>query len=99
MLMAGRRRAAGQGVPGESLDLLLNIAMNLELLLVFPGGSDGKGSACNAGEAGSIPGSGRSPGEANGFPLQDSCLENFMGRGAWWALVQGAAKSWTRLSE
>ena len=68
MLMAGRRRAAGQGVPGESLDLLLNIAMNLELLLVFPGGSDGKGSACNAGEAGSIPGSGRSPGEANPTP-------------------------------
>ena len=65
----------------------------------FPGGSNGKESACNAGDTGSIPGSGRSPGEANGFPLQYSCLENFVGRGAWWATVQGAAKSWTRLSE
>ena len=41
----------------------------------FPGGSDGKASACNAGEPGSIPGSGRSPGEGNGNPLQHSCLE------------------------
>ena len=41
----------------------------------FPGGSDGKESACNAGDQGSIPGSGRSPGEANGYPLQYSCLE------------------------
>ena len=42
----------------------------------FPGGSDGKASACNAGDPGSIPGSGRSPGEGNGNPLQHSCLEN-----------------------
>ena len=47
------------------------------------GGSDGKASACNAGDLGSIPGSGRSPGEGNGNPLQYSCLENFMDRGAW----------------
>ena len=51
----------------------------------FPGGSDGKASACNAGDLGSIPGLGRSPGEGNGNPLQYSCLENHMGRGAWWA--------------
>ena len=44
----------------------------------FPGGSDGKESACNAGDLGSIPGSGRSPGEGNGYPLQYSCLENPM---------------------
>ena len=49
----------------------------------FPGGSDGKAYACNAGDPGSIPGSGRSPGEGNGNPLQYSCLENPMVRGAW----------------
>ena len=48
-----------------------------------PGGSDGKVSACNAGDPGSIPGSGRSPGEGNGNPLQHSCLENPMDEGAW----------------
>ena len=49
----------------------------------FPGGSDGKESTCNAGDASSIPGSGRSPGVGNGYPLQYSCLENPMDRGAW----------------
>ena len=49
----------------------------------FPGGSDGKASACNAGDPGSIPGLGRSPGEGNGTPLQYSCLENPMDGGAW----------------
>ena len=49
----------------------------------FPGGSDGKASACNVGDLGSIPGLGRSPGEGNGNPLQDYCLENPMERGAW----------------
>ena len=65
----------------------------------FPGGSDGKTSACNAGDLGSIPGLGRSPGEGNGNPLQHSCLENPMDRVAWWAAVQGVAESWTRLSD
>ena len=58
----------------------------------FPGGSDGKQSACNAGDPGSIPGSGRSPGEGNGNPLQCSCLENSMDRRAWWASVHGDAE-------
>ena len=49
----------------------------------FPGESDGKESVCNAGDPGSIPGSGRSPGEGHGNPLQYSCLENSMDRGAW----------------
>ena len=49
----------------------------------FPGGSNGKASACNVGDPGSIPGLGRSPGEGNGNPLQDYCLENPMDRGAW----------------
>ena len=64
----------------------------------FPGGSVGKESACNAGDPGSIPGLGRSPGEGNGNPLPYSCLENRMDRGAWWATVHGVIKSWTRLS-
>ena len=57
-----------------------------------PGGSDGKESACNAGDVGLIPGAGRSHGEGNGNPLQSSCLENFMDRGAWWATGHGVAK-------
>ena len=65
----------------------------------FPGGSDGKESACNEGDPGSIPGLGRSPGEGNGYPLQYSCLENSMDRGAWWATVHGVTKSWRRLSD
>ena len=50
----------------------------------FPGGSNGKESACNAGDLGLIPESGRSPGEGNGNPLQYSYLKNSMDRGAWW---------------
>ena len=61
----------------------------------FPGGSEGETSACNAGDPGSIPGSGRSPGEGNGNLLQYSCLENPMDREAWWATAHGVAKSWT----
>ena len=61
--------------------------------LGFPGGSDGKESACNSGDLSLIPGSGRSPGEGNDNPLQYSCLENSMDRGAWWATVHGVAKS------
>ena len=67
--------------------------------LGFPGGSVVKNSlvapARNAGDAGSIPGSGRSPGEGNGNPLQYSCLENPTDRGAWQAIVHGFAKSQT----
>ena len=61
----------------------------------FPGGSDGKESGCTAGDLGSIPGSGRSSEEGNGNPLQCSCLENSMDRGAWQAIDHGVAKSWT----
>ena len=52
-------------------------------------------SSCNRGDWGLIPGSGRSPGEGNGNPLQYSCLENCMDRGAWWATLHGITKSWT----
>ena len=64
----------------------------------LPGGPDGKESACNEGEPGPISGLGRSLGGGNGNPLQDSCLENPVDRGAWWATVHGIAKSWTQLS-
>ena len=65
----------------------------------FRGNSVGKKSACNAGDQGLIPGSGRSPGEGNGNPLQCSWLENLMDGGAWWATVHGVTKSRTRLSD
>ena len=59
----------------------------------FPSGLHGKEPACDVGDLGSVPGSGGSLGEGNGNPLQYSCLENPMGRGAWWATVQGVTKS------
>ena len=65
----------------------------------FPCGSDGKASACNAGDPASIPGSGRSPGKGNDNPLQYSCLENSMDWGAWLATVHGVAKNRTWLSD
>ena len=61
----------------------------------FPGGSVVKNPPANAGDMGSIPGSGRSPGARNGNPLQYSCLENPMERGAWWAALHRVAKNQT----
>ena len=77
------------------------LSLNLTRLgaLSYPGVSDGKESACNAGDPGSIPGLGRSPGEGNGNPLQYSCLENPMDRGAWQGVDHGIAKSQTQRSE
>ena len=66
---------------------------------VFPGGSDGKESACRAGDPGLIPGSRRSPGEGKGNPPQYSCLEKLVDREAQRATVHGVAKSWTRLKQ
>ena len=60
--------------------------------LGFPGGSEGKESACNTGDSGSIPGSRRSPGEGNDNPLQYSYLENPMDREAWWATIHGSQR-------
>ena len=65
----------------------------------FPGGSEVKVSACNAGDPGSIPGLGRSPGEGNSNPLQYSCLENLVDRGGWQAAVHGVTKSQTWLND
>ena len=74
---------------------LFNDGDHLLWLTGFPHSSDGKESVCSAGDLGSIPGSGRSPGEGNGNPLQHSCLENPIDRGAWRATVLGVAKSQT----
>ena len=75
--------------------------LNWKLIIVMgcPGGSDGRESACSAGDPGSVPGSGRSPREGNGNPLWYFCLENPMDGGAWWATVHGVAKSQRRLSD
>ena len=79
----GKRRRGWQRMRWfDSITDLMD--MNMSKLQGFPGGSDGKESTCNMGDLGSIPGSGRSPGEGNGNPLQYSCLENLMERGAWW---------------
>ena len=68
------------------------------MYLGFPGGSDSKESACSTGDVGLFPGSGGSPGEGNDNPFQCSCLENSMDRGAWWAVVHGAAESRVQIS-
>ena len=70
------------------------ISDQISLSMGFPGGSDGKESACNAGDLGL----GKSPGEGHGNPLQYSCLENPLDRGAWQATVHGVARSQTQLS-
>ena len=70
----------------------LNACKEIWCTLGFPGGTEVKASACNVGDLGSIPGWGKSPGEGNGNPLQYSCLENPMDRGAWWATVQGSQR-------
>ena len=86
--MRGKLEVGGKaedGLNSMSLGLCFNylwIKMGL-YYQVFPGGSDGKVSACNAGDLGLIPGLGRSPGEGNGNPLQYSCLENPRDGGAW----------------
>ena len=69
------------------------------LVVGFPGGLDGKESACNARDPGLIPGLGGSSGEGNGHPLQYFCLENPMDRAAWQAIVHRVPKNWTWLSD
>ena len=69
------------------------------MFLGFPGSSDGKESACSAGDLGLIPELGRFPGEGNGNPLQYSCLENLMDRGAWCRLLSMGSQSRARLSD
>ena len=73
--------------------------MKVKRAMVFPGGSVVRNPPTNAEDAGSISGSGRSPGEGNGHPLQYSCLGDPMDRGAWWAIVHIVTRSQTRLSD
>ena len=90
-------RAAVYGV-AKSQTWLSNW-MEVIVSMGCPGGLDGKGSDCSAGDPGSIPGSGRSPGEGNGYPLQYSCLEKSMDRGAWWQATVRESQSRTRRSD
>ena len=88
-----RGGGAGGRVQGRGQTMFTILTMILSWVYTcqhvdFPGSSDGKESACKAGDQGWIPGSGRSLGEGNGNPLQYSCLENFMDRRAWQATVQ-----------
>ena len=101
-VQAGFRKGIG------TRDLIANIRWIIEkarefqkniYFIGFPGSLDGKASAYNVGDLGLIPGSGRSPGEGNGNPLQYSCLENPMDQGSWWATVHGVTESQTRLSD
>ena len=79
--------------------ILFTLESFISMFRVFPGGSDGKESACNAGDLGSIPRSGRPPGEWNSYLLQYSNLEDLMDRETWRATAHGVSKSWTRLGD
>ena len=80
-------------------EAMVTLERRVTLYRRLPYSSDDKESACNAGDLGLIPGSGRSPGEGNGNPLQYSCLENPIDRGAWRTTVMELQKSRTRLSD
>ena len=84
-----------EGLEVESITNDQSVVKHDCVIKGFPGGSDGKESACNAEDPGSIPGLERFPGEGNDYPLQYFCLENSMNRGAWWATVHVVMKSWT----
>ena len=81
------------------IESLVRLCVPRFLATFLPGGSDSKKSACSAGDLGLIPGLRRSPREGNGYPLQYSCLENSMDRGAWRASIYGVTKSRIRLSD
>ena len=93
---AGKESTCNAGDPGLIPGLGRSLGEGKAIhckILGFPGGSDGKELAWNAGDLGSIPGLGRSPGGRHGNPLQYSCLENPMDKGAWQAIVHGVAES------
>ena len=88
-----------RGIPGSGNSPWRRDRLPTLVFIDFPGGSDGKESACSVEVLVSIPGLGRSPGRGHGNPLQYSCLQNPMDRGAWWAPVHGVLKSLTRLKQ
>ena len=94
-LAAHPNSGAKTGYDGIIDIFLMDINMAPKSFKSFPGGSDSKESDCNAGDLGSFPGLERYPAEGNGNPLQYSCLENSMDRGAWQATVHEAAKHQT----
>ena len=98
--MTHRSKKKPQGKLGSIMNWMKLKAqlLSAQVWPVFPGGSDSKESACDAGDLDSIPGSLISPEEGNGNPFQYSCLENPMVRGAWRAIAHGVAKSQTQLS-
>ena len=83
----------------SSFQMIFPHSIKLSKERSFPSDLDCKESACHIGDAGSIPGSGRSPGGGNGNPLQYSCVGKPVDRGAWRATVHGVTKSWTQLSD
>ena len=83
----------------ENKAKMCSLTILYHIVCVVPSCSTSKETACNAGDPSPIPGLGRSPGEGNGNPLQDSCLKNPMDRGAWWATVHEVTKSRTRLRD
>ena len=90
----GRRSESLTSLTTSPLWSYIFLLFSILKFMVFPGGSHGKESSCNAGDLGSILGSGKSPGEGNGNPLQYSCLENPMDRQVWWATVHGVGQYW-----
>ena len=92
----GKESACNAGDPGWFLAQDVSLEKGKAThssILGLPGGSDSKEFACYVGGLSSIPGLGRSPGEGNGYPLQYSCMENPVDRGAWWATVHGVTES------
>ena len=95
-MVQGASRCSKLSWNSSLIRLELRLDLNNQIVMLWTGpscSSDGKESACNAGEVGSVPRSGRSPGEGNGNPFQYSCLENPMDRGAWQATVHGVAEA------
>ena len=90
----GRRSESLTSLTTNPLWSHIFLLFSILKFMVFPGGSDSKESSCNAGDLDSILGSGKSPGEGNGNPLQYSCLENPMDRQVWWATVCGVGHDW-----
>ena len=99
MFRRDRNPGRGQGREGGAESIQAENNKTQDISLGFPDGSDGKETACNVGDVGLIPKSGRSPEEGNGYPPPHSCPENPMDRGTSWATVHGEPKSWTRLSK
>ena len=93
-LLLGRKVMTKLDSIFKSRDIVLPTKVHLVKAMGFPGGSEVKASACNVGDLGLIPESGRSPREGNGNRLQYSCLENPMDGGAWWAIVRFFVTLW-----